>query len=81
MKNGLNYSGFTTQANFLLGLGLTDYLRKTEQYDKDNINNTETGLLIHTFLRDMGSNFKILIQYKGIEKPKLSGLQFSQQLV
>ena len=81
LKNGLGYSGFTTQANFLLALGLTDYLRTMEQVDTNHANNAEKTLLIHTFLMDMGSKFKVLIQHKGIEKPRLSGLQFAQQFV
>lgn len=79
LKNGLQYSGFTSQASFLLGLGLTEYLNKQEQNSKtDPADNTQKAILLHTFLADMGKKFKVLIQNKGIQKPRLSGLQFSQ---
>jgi SAM-dependent MidA family methyltransferase len=81
-KNGLHYTGFTTQANFLLALGLTDYLRKMEQSTGNSFTSVaEKAFMIRTFLMDMGNKLKVLIQHKGIEKPNLSGLQFSQQLV
>ena len=41
----------------------------------------EKAFMIRTFLMDMGNKLKVLIQHKGIEKPKLSGLQFAQPLV
>ena len=81
LKNGLNYSGCAIQANFLLALGLTDHLRKIEQCQGTNdAGNIEKALLLQTFLMDMGSKFKVLIQYKGIKKPQLSGLQFSRRI-
>lgn len=79
LKNGLLYSGYTNQANFLLGLGLTEHLNKREQQVKnDPAINTKKALLLHTFLADMGRKFKVLIQNKGVKSPRLSGLQFSQ---
>lgn len=77
-KSGLQYNGFTNQAHFLLGLGLTEHINKKEQISKNNFKtNTNQALLLHTFLSDIGRKFKVLIQNKGIPKPKLSGLQFS----
>ncbi|MGZ8523933.1 MAG: class I SAM-dependent methyltransferase [Chitinophagaceae bacterium] len=79
LKNGLQYSGFTNQASFLLGLGLTEHLNKQEQNSKtDPGDKTKKAVMLHTFLADMGRKFKVLIQNKGIQKPRLSGLQFSQ---
>lgn len=79
LKNGLQYNGFTNQANFLLGLGLTDHINKREQEKKsDMASGPGKALLLHTFLSDMGRKFKVLIQNKGIQKPRLSGMQFSQ---
>lgn len=79
LKNGLQYNGFTNQANFLLGLGLTEYINKKEQEKKNDMpSGSGKALLLHTFLSDMGRKFKVLIQNKGIHrKPMLSGLQFS----
>jgi SAM-dependent MidA family methyltransferase len=79
LKNGLQYSGFTNQASFLLGLGLTEHLNKREQnIEEYTTDHSKKALLLHTFLAGMGRKFKVLIQNKGIQKPRLSGLQFSQ---
>lgn len=82
LKNGLEYCGFTNQAQFLLSLGLADYLKKIEGNGKDNpAGNQERGLSIHTLLMDMGKKFKVLIQQKGMKQPRLSGLMFSWQFI
>lgn len=76
-RHGLACCGFTSQANFMLGLGLTRHLQQQEsELIKDPAFNTKKALLIHTFLAGMGQKFKVLIQNKGIIKPRLSGLQF-----
>lgn len=81
LKYGLEYCGFTTQAYFLLALGLADHLRKMEESGKyDHINDKEKAFFIRTLLMDMGSKLKVLVQQKGIRQPELSGLKFSQQL-
>jgi SAM-dependent MidA family methyltransferase len=74
IKNGLEFSGFTNQAHFLLGLGLA------RQVATVNLNG-ETAQFLHTFLYDMGRKLKVLIQQKGISRSRLSGLQFSQRLI
>lgn len=73
LKNGLEYSGFTNQAYFLLGLGFASQARTGKVAG-------EAMQVLHTFLLDMGSKLKVLIQQKGISQPKLSGLQFCQRL-
>lgn len=79
LKNGLQYTGFTNQANFLRGLGLTEHINKREQEKKnDRTSSSRKALLLSTFLSDMGTKFKVLIQNKGLQKPCLSGMQFSQ---
>lgn len=80
-KSGLMKCGFTTQSQFLSGLGLTEYLRKLELKEKSNLDFREKLLLLHTLLLSMGKKFKVLIQQKGLQKPMLSGLQFCQPLV
>ena len=68
--NGLDYSGYTSQTYFLLGMGLTDECRQNET------NHSPTNFL-RTFLIEMGSKLKVLIQHKGIRsRPLLSGLRF-----
>jgi SAM-dependent MidA family methyltransferase len=79
-KNGLMNCGFTTQSQFLSGLGLTEYLRKLESKERNNFDFKKNLLLLHTLLVSMGKKFKVLIQQKGLQKPLLSGLQFCQPL-
>ncbi|HET9746611.1 MAG TPA: SAM-dependent methyltransferase [Chitinophagaceae bacterium] len=81
MKNGLMNCGFTTQSQFLSGLGLTEYLRKLELKERNNVDFKRNVMVLHTLLVSMGKKFKVLIQQKGLQKPMLSGLQFCQPLV
>ena len=74
---GLEFCGFTNQAQFLLSLGLTNHLKKME--DENNYNSNDKSLMT-SFLLDMGSKFKILIQCKGNVQKTLTGLQFCQRL-
>lgn len=69
-QNGLQYSGFTSQTYFLLGMGLTNEYRQNEtSHSPSNF--------LKTFLLEMGSRLKVLIQHKGIgSQPLLSGLRF-----
>jgi SAM-dependent MidA family methyltransferase len=69
IKNGLQYSGFTSQTYFLLGLGLTNAVRQ------DEVHHSPANFL-KTFLLEMGSRLKVLIQHKGIIPRTLSGLKF-----
>ena len=80
-KNGLINCGFTNQSQFLLGLGLTEYLRKIEEAEKNSYKIKEKLVFLHTLLMSMGKKIKVLIQQKGLQYPVLSGLKFSQPLV
>jgi len=81
LKNGLEFSGFVNQAYFLLALGLVDHLREIEKSGNHNYeDNRKKAFLINSLLMDMGTKLKILIQHKGIERPQLSGLKFSQRV-
>ncbi|HEX6848979.1 MAG TPA: SAM-dependent methyltransferase [Chitinophagaceae bacterium] len=80
-KHGLHNCGFTNQSQFLLGLGLTEHLRKLEVREKNSFDVREKLLMVHTMLMSMGKKFKVLIQQKGLNKPLLSGLQFCQPLI
>lgn len=83
IKKGLDYCGFTDQAQFLLGLGLSDYLKKLEtRKGKAHVDNsTNTSFSLYKLLVDMGNKFKVLIQHKGLGQPLLSGIRFSHRLV
>ncbi len=79
-RNGLKNCGFTTQTQFLTGLGLTDYMRNLELKEKNNLSFRNKLIRLHTLLISMGKKFKVLIQQKGLQKPMLTGLQFCQPL-
>lgn len=80
-RNGLMNCGFTTQSQFLTGLGLTQHLRNLETEKQGDPEISNKLRLLQTFLMSMGRKFKVLIQQKGLIKPMLSGLQFSQPVV
>ena len=81
VQYGLSSCGFTSQSHFLLGLGLTEQLRRMELNKKNNYLIKEKLLLLHTLLMSMGKKIKVLIQQKGLERPVLSGLRFCEPLV
>ncbi len=67
---GLKTTGFTKQSHFLIALGILDKMK--ESYgDIGSILKMKTLLLPG----GMGDIFKILIQHKGINNPKLIGLR------
>ena len=79
-KHGLTICGFTSQSQFLLGLGLTEHLRKLEEAEKNSFEGKKKLMVLHTLLMSMGKKFKVLIQQKGLNNPLLSGLQFCNPL-
>ncbi|HEU4862070.1 MAG TPA: SAM-dependent methyltransferase, partial [Chitinophagaceae bacterium] len=79
-KNGLINCGFTNQSQFLLSLGLTEYMRKIEETDKSNFEARKKLSMLHNLLISMGKKMKVLIQQKGLEQPFLYGLRFTHPL-
>jgi SAM-dependent MidA family methyltransferase len=78
---GLQTCGFTNQAHFMRGLGLAGHIRMWEERQGSTpVSEEEKAFLIKTLLMDMGSKFKILVQQRGLQRPWLSGLRFSQPL-
>jgi SAM-dependent MidA family methyltransferase len=78
---GLEACGYTNQAYFLQGLGLAGHLRNMEENGEMNDWTPDEKIsLIKTLLMDMGQKFNVLIQYKGLRKPLLSGMRFPQPL-
>jgi len=78
LKNDLDCCGYTNQADFLLGLGLTDHLNKMIAQEPDNfISYKKAAFVKHKLLIDMGSKFKVMIQQKGVAMQQLSGLKLS----
>jgi len=80
LLNGLECCGFTNQAYFLRGLGIAGQLKNWEQECGSVLSEREKTRMLQTFLLDMGNKFKILIQYKGMVRPRLSGLPFMEPL-
>ncbi|MBN8850367.1 MAG: hypothetical protein BGO55_32350 [Sphingobacteriales bacterium 50-39] len=78
---GLEFGGYTKQAYFLQGLGLAAHLKEMEEKgEMQQWTIREKLSLIWTLLMDMGSKFNVLIQYKGLQKPLLSGMRFPQPI-
>jgi len=81
LKAGLSLSGFTTQKNFLLGLGVLEQLIETEaagvaDYEKIKHNRAIAGLIAPG---GMGDTFKVMVQFKGGgERPSLKGFSFRE---
>ncbi len=76
-RSGLELTGFTTQKNFLLGLGILDELAGPasgiEACDKIRHNQAIKELIMPD---GMGDAFKVLVQHKGVEKRDLIGFSF-----
>jgi len=78
---GLELGGYTNQAYFLQGLGLAAHLKEMEEKgEMQQWTANEKLSLIRTLLMDMGGKFNVLIQYKGLRKPLLSGMRFPQPI-
>src|SRR5215203_750031 len=81
LVNGLECTGFTSQAYFLLALGLADHIRRMERFPKQGeMAPNQKALLINSLLMDLGTKIKVLIQHKNISTPQLSGLKFPLKL-
>jgi SAM-dependent MidA family methyltransferase len=72
-KHGLELNGFTSQAFFLMSLGLREqFPTNGQQYN--------THQFLKRFLLDMGKKFKVLVLQKGIPKQPLKGMRFTEKL-
>lgn len=71
MRTGLSVTGFTNLMNFLLSLGAEEMLAGVNQESHE----LQSAIQL---LRPngMGKTFKVLIQHKGMEGPRLQGLRF-----
>ncbi len=76
---GLRLSGFTTQKNFLLGLGVLEELIETEAAGLKDYEKIEHNRAIASLISPggMGDTFKVLVQEKGGEEAaQLKGFSF-----
>jgi SAM-dependent MidA family methyltransferase len=68
---GLSVTGFTNQMSFLMGLGVEDMIGRLAP------ESPEFRAALHLLKPEgMGRTFKILVQHKGLESPRLDGLTF-----
>ena len=72
-KQGLKVAGFTDLASFLLSLGIEQEMLRIRE-DKGEEAYLRALLPLKRLLmpRSMGEIFKVLVQYRGMEKPELS---------
>jgi SAM-dependent MidA family methyltransferase len=79
-ESGLELTGFTDQTSFLLGLGAAEAMETRLAACDDVQREVELAalkmLLAPDSMGGMGRAFKVLIQQKGVESPRLSGLTF-----
>jgi SAM-dependent MidA family methyltransferase len=68
---GLQSVGFTTLANWLMGLGVEEYVQ-----DKDQESKEVQALMQLLRPNGMGTTFKVLVQKKSIELEALQGLRY-----
>lgn len=75
-KAGLETTGFTDQAHFLINLGLLDRMQELQRETKDYQDYLKKYLPLKNLIAPggMGEAFKVLIQHKGIKNPHLTGL-------
>jgi len=72
---GIDRSGFTDQAHFLLSLGFRNYLSGLFRNNSDVLKSAlREAMITYTTLVDMGQKFKVLIQQKDVPSYQLSGL-------
>lgn len=69
--SGLDLIGFTTMANWLIGLGVEELVRDQDQ-ESDDVRALTHLLRPH----GMGTTFKVLAQRKGMESFSLQGLRY-----
>ncbi|MBI5893708.1 MAG: SAM-dependent methyltransferase [Deltaproteobacteria bacterium] len=74
----LEITGFTTQIYFLMALGILDEFKTIEDLSIKDISQIEWNQKLKELIMPggMGSEFKVLIQHKGIDKPKLKGFSY-----
>ncbi len=69
---GLHFAALVPQQLFLSALGFTEALRKTEDH-KALPPGFMASFFLNEFVLQMGRNIKIMLQYKGLSRPRLKG--------
>jgi SAM-dependent MidA family methyltransferase len=77
-SSGLELTGFTTQKNFLLGLGVLEELTPVDDPGIGSYSHIRRNQEISELIMPggAGDTFKVLVQHKGIPRPALKGFSF-----
>lgn len=75
-RAGLARTGLVTQSQFLVALGRTNEFGDLYEPGQTELEKLRARLLLKNLIHPegLGEKFQVLIQHKGIEKPKLTGL-------
>jgi len=76
---GLSTTGYVSQLNFLRALGLNQFLHELEKDQHKFSGSKQQNWLLQHFIIEMGNRIKVLVQHKGVDQPRLSGLMFSKR--
>jgi SAM-dependent MidA family methyltransferase len=76
-RGGLILTGCTSQTNFMLALARQSNFEDIESAGMDGAQRTRARLLFKTLIypEGMGETFQVLVQHKGIESPRVVGLE------
>lgn len=79
---GLGFTGFTTQEKFLMALGESDQFEELFEEEGTETEKLQARLRLKRLIHpeDMGEIFKVLIQHRGVSRPKLAGLRYAAPL-
>ncbi|TAN63384.1 SAM-dependent methyltransferase [bacterium] len=79
-KAGLELTGFTTQKNFLLGLGVLNELQEVTSFGFDAYDKIKSNQRLAELITPggAGDTFKVMIQHKGLDNPALKGFSFKE---
>ncbi|MFQ5465139.1 MAG: class I SAM-dependent methyltransferase [Thermodesulfobacteriota bacterium] len=77
-RAGLELTGFTTQKNMLLGMGITEEFGGVESLDIADIERVRFNQSVKELIMPGGPGdvFKVLVQHRGIERPALAAFSF-----
>jgi SAM-dependent MidA family methyltransferase len=76
---GIKTAGFCGQGVFMVSLGIEDDLKRISEGSKDYV--FEIARIKKLILpQGLGESHKVLVQYKGVEPPKLRGFSMRNQL-
>jgi SAM-dependent MidA family methyltransferase len=75
---GLEFTGFTSQQKFLLGLGEANEFADLYEPGASEVDNLKARLKLKRLIHPegMGNIFKVLVQHRGVAAPRLTGLKY-----